>query len=319
MNINQIDLNLLIYFDILLEEKNVTKAASKLGITQPAMSNGLKRLRLLFGDPILVRTSEGMTPTEYALSIRQTVREALSLIEQTVQPQESFKAENSDRVFRIMASDYVEATLIPILLKRLNEKAPNIRLDILTPSDVVFQDVEHGKIDMAINRFNQMPNSFHQKTVWFDNFSCLMRADHPAATDFNLHKYLEHQHIWVSKTGMGKGVGINPVEAQRFGRVDEALEHIEQQREIGLYTRNYQTAVTMAMQTDMIATVPSMLALTCKDNPAVVIRKPPFSIPPFELKMAWSPLLQHNHGHRWLRQQIVDSTDSLIELRNTTI
>jgi DNA-binding transcriptional LysR family regulator len=316
MNINNIDLNLLVYLDVLLEEKNVTKAASQLGITQPAMSNGLKRLRTLFGDPLLVRTSEGMTPTERALALRPVVREALSLIEQTVQPQEAFQANKSNRVFRIMASDYVEATLIPSLVKRLAIEAPEIRLDILTPSDVVFQDVEQGKIDLAINRFSNMPNSFHQKTVWFDNFSCLLRPHHPLAENFNLENYLAAQHIWVSKTGMGKGIGITPSEIQRFGRVDEALDHVGLTRHIGLFTRNYQTAVSMAMQSDMIATIPTMLALMCQGNPAILVRKPPFSIPPFELKIAWSPLLHHNHGHRWLRQMIIESAQSLLELRN---
>lgn len=316
MNIGRVDLNLLVYLDVLLEERNVTKAAGKLGITQPAMSNGLKRLRDLFGDPILVRTSEGMTPTEKALEIRPKVREALGLIEQSIQPQESFNAEQSHRVFRIMTSDYVEATLIPFILKRLKQQSPHIRLDILTPSDVVFRDVEQGKIDMAINRFDQMPNSFHQKTVWFDNFSCLMSKEHFADKAFTLDCYRASQHIWVSKTGMGKGMGINPDEISRFGRIDEALEHIGVNRHIGLFTRHYQTAIAFAAQTDMIATVPTMLTLSHKNNDKLIIKKPPFSIPPFELKMAWSPLLQHNHGHRWFRNLILESTEELLALRH---
>lgn len=316
MNISRIDLNLLVYFDVLLEEANVTKAAGKLGITQPAMSNGLKRLRDMFGDPILIRTSAGMTPTERALELRPAVREALQMIERTVLPQEDFNALDTDRVFRIMTSDYGESTLLPAVLTRLYQLAPNIRLDILTPSDVTFSDLEQGKVDMAINRFDQMPSSFHQKTVWFDNFACLMSVDNPAARDFTLDSYLGSDHIWVSKTGMGKGVGINPREVQRFGRVDEALDYLGVQRRIGVFTRHYQVAVLLAEQPNLIATVPSRLARLQKTNPRVVIKKPPFPIPPFELKMAWSALLQHNHAHRWLRQLILDTAQTILNQEN---
>jgi DNA-binding transcriptional LysR family regulator len=316
MNISRIDLNLLVYFDVLLEETNVTKAAGKLGITQPAMSNGLKRLRDLFGDPILIRTSTGMTPTERALELRPVVREALAIIERTVLPQEDFNALDTDRVFRIMTSDYGESTLIPAVLTRLHQLAPNLRLDILTPSDVTFSDVEQGKVDMAINRFDQMPSSFHQKTIWFDNFACLMSVDNPAAKEFTLDSYLASEHIWVSKTGMGKGVGINPREVQRFGRVDEALDYLGVQRNIGVFTRHYLVAVLLAEQPNLIATVPSRLARLQHDNPRIVLKKPPFPIPPFELKMAWSALLQHNHAHRWLRQLILDTAQTILNLEN---
>ena len=106
MNISRVDLNLLVYFDVLLEEKNVTRAGAVLGITQPAMSNGLRRLRELFDDPLLVRTTEGMTPTEKALHIQPKVRHILTEIEQVLQPTEGFEPEFSDRMFRIIVGDY---------------------------------------------------------------------------------------------------------------------------------------------------------------------------------------------------------------------
>lgn len=312
MNIQRIDLNLLVYLDVLLDEESVSKAANRLGITQPAMSNGLKRLRELFGDPLLIRTSTGMSPTERARELRPAVREALGLIEQTVQPQDQFDPAQNERIFRIMASDYAESTLIPQLLANLSERAPHIQLDILTPSDVAFSDLEQAKVDMAINRFDQMPGSFHQQTVWYDNFSCLMHKDNPAAANFDLDHYINAQHIWVSKTGMGKGVGITSREVQRFGRVDEALTQYGLQRNISVFTRNYQVAVLFSEQPNLIATVPTRLAELQRDNPKLVIRKPPFSIPPFELKMAWSPLLQHNHAHRWFRHLVLEVKDQIL-------
>lgn len=306
MDISRVDLNLLVYLDVLLREKNVTKAANHLGITQPAMSNGLRRLRDLFGDPILVRTSEGMTPTERAVELQPLVRSILSDIEQAVQEKTPFAAMESQRVFRIMASDYAESCLMPRVLRRIRQEAPHVTLDVLTPSDVSFLDVEQGRLDMAINRFDKIPQSFHQKTLWTEYFACLMNADNPILRQpFTLDSYLEASHIWVSKTGFGVGVGVNPKDVQRLGWVDEALSRMNRKRRISVFTRHYQVAMLLAEQHDLIATLPSRAAWLQKDNPGLVVKVPPFDIPPFELKMAWSPLLQHNSDHQWLRRVII--------------
>ncbi|SFM51513.1 LysR family transcriptional regulator [Marinobacter zhejiangensis] len=312
MDISRVDLNLLVYLDVLLRERNVTKAANHLGITQPAMSNGLRRLRDLFGDPLLVRTSEGMTATERATELQPLVRGILSDIEQAVQEKTPFSAGDSQRVFRIMASDYAESCLMPRVLRRIRQEAPNVTLDVLTPSDVSFLDVEQGRLDMAINRFDKLPQSFHQKTLWTEYFACLMNAGNPIAGDaFTLASYLDASHIWVSKTGFGVGVGVNPKDVQRLGWVDEALALIGHKRQISVFTRHYQVAMLLAEQHDLIATLPCRAAWLQKDNPNLVVKSPPFEIPPFELKMAWSPLLQHNPDHQWLRRLIVEVAEEV--------
>lgn len=318
MNISRIDLNLLVYLDVLLREKNVTKAADQLGITQPAMSNSLRRLRQLFDDPLLIRTSQGMTPTERAEELQPQIRHILSNIEQAVQPSAEFDLAVSDRVFRIMASDYAESTLIPALLEEIRDTAPNIRLDILTPSDVTFQDVEKGKVDMAINRFDYLPQSFHQVNVWRDNFTCLMSKDNPILDDFTLDSYLDAHHIWVSKTGMGVGVGMNPGDTQRLGWVDEALGDMERQRHIRVFTRHYQVAALLAEQQDLIATLPRQAALLHVRHGNLTVKPPPFPIVPIELKMAWSPLLHHNPGHTWMRRLIVEVAQNIIAKSKTS-
>jgi len=305
MNISRIDLNLLVYLDVLLREKNVTKAADQLGITQPAMSNSLRRLRDLFDDPLLIRTSQGMTPTQRALELEPQLRSILAGVEKAVQPTAEFSLIESDQLFRIMASDYAESTLIPALLDNIRHTAPNIRLDILTPSDVTFQDVEKGKVDMAINRFDYLPQSFHQINVWRDNFTCLMSRHNPVADNFTLDSYLEARHIWVNKTGMGVGVGMSPNDTARLGWVDEALDEIGKKRNIRIFTRHYQVASLLAQQPDLIATLPKQAALI-HSHKDLVIKPPPFPIVPIELKMAWSPLLHHNPGHTWLRRLIVE-------------
>ncbi|MGJ8671210.1 MAG: LysR family transcriptional regulator [Oceanococcus sp.] len=300
------DLNLLRNLDALLRERNVTSAANVLGLSQPAMSNSLRRLRDLFDDPLLIRTSEGMTPTERALSLQPMIQQVLASVEQAVQPQTRFDAKRSDRVFRIMASDYAESSLLPHVLRRLRVEAPQVTLDFMTPSDVSFPDVEQGKVDMAINRFDSLPQSFHQKILWSDSFACLYSKDNPINKSFDLENYLAAKHVWVSKTGMGVGVGMNPSNVQRLGWVDEALTRIDKQRQISVFTRHYQAAMLLAQDSDLIATLPSRAASLQQHNPLVVICKPPFEIPAIELTMAWSPLLQHNPAHKWMRRLIVE-------------
>jgi DNA-binding transcriptional LysR family regulator len=311
MNISKIDLNLLVYLDVLLREKNVTRAANQLGITQPAMSNGLKRLRDLLNDPILVRTSDGMVPTERAKELAPVVRGILLTLEETLQPNKDFEPEHSHRVFRIMASDYAASTLIPALLKRLRAQAPATSLDIMTPSDVTFHDVENGKVDMAINRFDDLPQSFHQKTIWRDSFACLVHKQNPILANFNLDTYLKGQHIWVSKTGFGVGVGMDPADVQKLGWVDEALAKFGKQRNISVFTRNYHVAMHLAVETDLIATLPLRAAQLYKNDNTMQVLDPPFPIPSIELKMIWSPLLHQDASHIWLRRLIVEIADEL--------
>jgi len=313
MNISRVDLNLLVYLDVLLRECNVTRAAEELGISQPAMSNSLRRLRDLFGDPILVRTSDGMTPTDRALELQPMVRKVLSAAEQAILPKTEFNPMESSRIFRIMASDYTESTLLPVLLRELRKQAPSIRLDIMTPSDVSFHDVERGKVDMVINRFDSLPQSFHQVHLWDDSFSCVMSSNNPVKDNWNLQSYLSSKHIWVSKTGMGVGVGMTPDDVQRLGWVDEALSKQGVKRDISLFTRHYQVALLLAEQDDLIVTIPSMSAKSIAGSDRVVILEPPFEIERMRLKMVWSPLLQHDPGHKWLRQLIKSVSVELLK------
>ncbi len=316
LNIAKVDLNLLVYLDVLLREGSVTKAANQLSITQPAMSNGLKRLRDLFKDPLLVRTSDGMTPTKRALELQPLIRDVLSRLESSIQPEVDFCPSSSDRTFRIMTSDYAESTLLLGLIGKLSELAPNITLDLITPSDVSFHDVEQGKVDMAINRFEELPLSFHQKVIWYDSFSCVISADHPQANNFDLTAYLKGQHIWVSKTGFGVGVGIDPNEVQKLGWVDAELTKLGKQRDIRVFTRHYHAALQMAKKQNLIATLPSKAARIFKDDPTIKVVKPPFDIPPIALKMAWSALLHHDVGHIWLRRLMAEVAEEMQQEEN---
>lgn len=312
MNLKNIDLNLLVYLDVLLGKRNVTRAAESLGISQPAMSNGLQRLRKLFNDPLLVRTRNGMKPTERAEQLQPLIREIVASVEKAVEADQGFDAARADRVFRISVSDYAESTLMPHLLRRLRSVAPNVTLDLLTPSDVSYQDVEHGNVDLVINRFDWLPDSFHERTVWRDDFSCLLNRKNPVRNRWNLETYLGASHVWVSKTGMGVGVGVEPGAREKLGWVDDALSKLGKSRRIRVFTRHYRAAMQLTELRDLVVTLPSRAAALMKGDPRVIILPPPFEIPEIELKMAWSPILQHNPAHRWLRRVITEVTRMVI-------
>ncbi|MEM7284088.1 MAG: LysR family transcriptional regulator [Pseudomonadota bacterium] len=307
MNLQSLDLNLLRNLDILLNERSVTKAAQRLSMSQPAMSNALKRLRKVFHDPLLIRTSEGMVPTERAQEIQPQLRSVLASVESFLQPKAEFDAADSEEIFRIVASDYAETTLVPNVLTRLRKEAPNVTLDMLTPSDVGYPEVEQGKVDIVINRFEELPSSFHSSVLWHDGFACVMGKNHPASNKLTLKNYLAARHVWVSKTGMGVGFGIDPEDRQRLGWVDAALDDMGETRNIAIFTRHYPAAIQHAEQQDLIATVPCRAAALRKNSRKVAILPPPFPIPDIELTMAWSPLLHHSPAHRWLRSVIRDA------------
>ncbi len=306
MNLHGVDLNLLVALNILLKEKSVTQAADYLGITQPAMSNTLKRLRQQFDDPLLVRTSEGMKPTERAQALEPEVRELILHVERVVQPVQDFDPKESDKLFRIAASDYAESTLIPELLNYVRKEAPNITIDIMTSSDVSYQDVEQGHVDFVINRFDELPDSFHKSTLWRDSFTCMLWKENPIVDSFDLDSYIGSQHVWVSKTGMGVGVGVNPEDVQRLGWVDVTLNKIGKKRSIRVFTRHYQAAMSMVENKDLVLTIPSRAARLNAGNPNLVFLPPPFEIPEIDLDMAWSGLLHQNPAHRWFRRTVAE-------------
>jgi DNA-binding transcriptional LysR family regulator len=181
----------------------------------------------------------------------------------------------------------------------------------MTPSDVTFHDVENGKVDMAINRFDELPQSFHQKTIWVDHFSCLVNSESALLENYGLETYLAGSHIWVSKTGFGVGVGMDPKDFQKLGWVDEALAKLDKQRVIRVFTRNYHVAMHLARSQDLIATLPTRAAELYLGDPKMRILPPPFDIPPMALKMIWSPLLNKDASHIWLRNLINETAETL--------
>jgi DNA-binding transcriptional LysR family regulator len=250
-----------------------------------------------------------MEPTEKALELEPLIRQSLTIAEEALSPKEGFNPEDSQRVFRILVSDYVEGTLISSLVAHLQNHAPGLSLDILTLSDGSFQDLEKGVIDLAINRFDSVPQSFYKRPIWQDSFSCLLAADHSLIQDNTLENYLKASHIWVSKTGIGVGTGMS--QSSDRGWVDNALADLGYDREISVFTRHYQIIPLLVQQTNLVATMPTRAALLYKNHPELVIIEPPFVIEPIEINMVWSPILHHNSAHQWIRQTLVELAEQI--------
>ena len=147
--------------------------------------------------------------------------------------------------------------------------------------------------------------------MWYDTFSCVINRDNPILDQFDLERYLAGQHIWVSKTGFGVGVGVDPNEVQKLGWVDAELTKLGKKRDIRVFTRHYHVALQLAKAQNLIATLPTRAANLYSQDPEVEILAPPFDIPPIALKMAWSALLHHDAGHIWLRRLIAEVGEAL--------
>ena len=147
--------------------------------------------------------------------------------------------------------------------------------------------------------------------MWYDRFACVVSSNNPIVENFTLQNYIDSKHIWVSKTGFGVGVGIDPNEVQKLGWVDAELTKIGQKRDIRVFTRHYHVALQLAKVQNLVATLPSKAAALYENDPNIVILDPPFDIPPIGLKMAWSALLHHDAGHIWLRRLITDVGEAL--------
>ncbi len=313
MNIESFDLNLLVCFDRLMREKNVSRAAEQLDISQPAMSQSLKRLRQLLDDPLFVRTTHGMQPTERAIQLEPLVRQSLLLAEQVLSPTESFDSAQSQIVFRLLVSDYVEGSLLRSFVHYLQEHAPQVSLDVLTLSDGDFQDLEKGKIDLAISRFDYIPQSFYHRELWEDNYVCMVNKDHPLIENNTLEEYLNSRHIWVSKTGVGVATGMSQDNIRKLGWVDEALKSLGFERNIKVFTRHYQTIPLLLEESDLVATIPIKAVESYAENKKLKVIPAPFVMDPYAIQMVWSPIMHHSRAHQWLRNTLVNLAKNKID------
>lgn len=297
MNIRDIDLNLLVMLDALLREQSVTRAARAMNITQPAMSNALKRLRTLLGDPVLVRTASGMQPTARAEQLHRPVRNALAQMEAALAPHRAFEPASAERLFTILITDYAASVLMPHIVGVLEEEAPQLALNILSVDADAIDQIERGEADFLINEFGRLPANFHTQRLWHDRLACLIRADHPALAGpdgvLTLDAFMAQRHVLITQTGVG------------LSRIDERLADLGLARQISVLTRHYQLPRELVAHSDMIVALPARIARYQARHLGLAVHPPPLELPAFEIGIAWGALDHHDIAHRWLRERII--------------
>jgi DNA-binding transcriptional LysR family regulator len=293
MNVRDVDLNLLRVFDAVLRERGVTPAAVGLGLTQPAVSNALSRLRALFGDPLFVRTPGGMDATPFARDLAEPVRQALALLESALAHGPGFDPPSATRAFRFYMSDLGQIEFLPPLIERVQQQAPGVRLE------AVAMDVEDiagalaaGALDLAVGFLPGLGPPVRRRALFRDPYLCLMRADHPI-TALTKKKFAEASHALVSYRG-GHRV------------IEEALERAGLARKIALRVPHFTVVPMVLERTDLILTLPARVARVFERRGKLKSLPPPVPIPPAEVAVHWHERFEADPGNRWLREQIVE-------------
>lgn len=296
MSLNRLDLNLLLAFDALMAERNVSKAAEKLFIGQSAMSHSLNRLRQAFDDPILVRTSTGMKPTKRAEALIIPIRKALLDIELTVSTPATFEATTDKHRFVIAATDYSELILIPSLVKQVRELAPGVGIHVSQSHNYLpEQELENGAINIALGFDVSLatPSRLQQQGLFYDAFVSIVRKDHPyVANNLSLEQYVNMEHALISPAG------------HEFGIIDECLGQQNKSRKVVLVVPHFLSAPLIIAQSDLVLTLPYRIAERFAKMTPVKLLPTPVKLPSYQLSMIWHPLFDKDPANQWLRELV---------------
>ncbi|NMY38455.1 MULTISPECIES: LysR family transcriptional regulator [Pseudomonas] len=294
MNLNKVDLNLFVVFDAIYTEANLTRAGQIIGITQPAVSNALARLRESFNDPLFVRTAQGMVPTPMAQNIISPVRSALALLRVSVQESRTFNPLQANKTFRISMTDLTEAVVLPPLFQRLRKQAPSVVVEsFLSHRRETTSDLAAGRLDFAIDApLNTDPQVRHVKLME-DRYVCAMRPAHPLAgqPSVSLDEYLGLTHIHISTRRNG------------LGQVDLALGKMGLQRKITLRSQHYLMASNVLQHTDMVMTVPERFA---RRHALHFVALPLNELPSVETHLYWHESTEQDPANRWMRELLIE-------------
>ncbi len=294
MNIYNFDLNLLRVLDALLRERNVSRAAERLSLSQPAVSNALSRLRELLDDPLLVRAGRAMQPTPRALSLEAPIRDALQQIEHTLNAGDFFDPATSRQRFVIAVTDYVELICMPRLMAHLAQVAPGIQLAIehLTPS-LPAEALDNGELDLVLGRFVEVPTRFHTRRWASETLQVALRQSHPLADEaLDLDRFLRLRHLWVHG-------------GQTRGMVDQWLEEHGLSRDVVYTTPNYLQAAHIVASSDLAAVLPTQLARYFAELMPLRLFELPFDLGSFRLDIVSVAQRERDAALQWLIEQIV--------------
>lgn len=295
-NLTRLDLGLLVLFEALAAERNVTRAASKVGMTQPSASKGLDRLRHLFEDELYVRTSRGIRPTPRALELEAPVRQALLAVRNAVAKPTPFDPRKASGVMRVAMSDAAEFVLLPTLIRRLAKEAPGIDLRARPlDKETAFEALDAGKLDCLVGVFGKLPKRYDRRTLWSERFSCVLRANNSEKPErLTLRSYAHKTHVLVSLRDDARGY------------VDEVLARHGLTRRIVATLGRFMIVPYVIEATDCIATLPSRMAHRVVQGTQCVVVEPPFKMQPWEETLIWHRGTERTPLQAWFRRLITE-------------
>jgi len=299
MNWGAFDLNLLIVFDAVMHERSVTRAGSRIGLSQPAMSHALNRLRYMLKDELFVRTPEGMVPTPRAEMLAHPLRNALSEMQLALEPA-AFDPAASDRRFALAINNYAAVVLAPPLVAAVSAGAPAVHL-ALRPSGTldIVERLDRGDLDLTIGSVDSPGERFATAPLLEDPFVMVMRRGHPASRrKLSAAAFAALPHLEISSSG------------EDTGFIDRWLVASGLVRRIGLRAP-YLSAGPILVQSDMVATLSRRIAQEFVRNHPLQIREPPYDSPRVRTVMLWHRRLDRHPAHRWLRDVILSVSKSL--------
>ncbi|WP_291839804.1 LysR family transcriptional regulator [Brevundimonas sp.] len=283
MHLRSVDLNLLVILDALLDEAHVTRAAVRLGLSQPATSSALDRCRALFGDPLLERSGAGMRLTHRAEALRAPLRAVLEETRDLLAPVD-IPLDQLRQTVRFVVDDFTTGFLAPPLVARLWETAPGIDLvfESWRSSENALEALERGDADLALSVFPRVEPDFRRELLGEQTYVVSMRRDHPAARGFDLDRWLAWPHVLVSGTG------------QTRGALDAALARLDRVRRVAVTVPGFALVPPLLAATDLISMLPSGVAATLGHAHGLVFFPPPISVEGFPLHLAWHRRRAHD-------------------------
>jgi len=296
MELRDIDLNLLVVFQQLLIDGSVSKAANNLGLSQPAASNSLKRLRELLNDELFLRTSRGMEPTPFALHLAEPVGYALGSLQTALNQRNSFDPARTSRTFRLAVTDIGEMYFMPPLMKALARRAPNVRVSTVRyTSGNLKEDMESGAVDIALGLLPQLRAGFFQRRLFRQRYVCMFRKGHPSASNpITLKQFSSLEHVGVLAANSG------------HGEVDTLLDRAGIHRHIRLTVPHFIAVGHILQGTDLIATLPQRFAMRCEKPFNLVTSPHPVKLPEIAINMLWHAKYNRDSANMWIRQLMVE-------------
>ncbi|HWL28525.1 MAG TPA: LysR family transcriptional regulator [Burkholderiaceae bacterium] len=296
MELSDIDLNLLVLFQHLIVERRVSKVAEIMGLTQPAVSNALAKLRRTFGDELFLRTPSGMVPTPFAEQLSEPIGYALGMIHSGLNQRTQFEPAKVKRTVTIGMTDIGEIVFLPALLERLGREAPGVTLNTVRNTAVNLRDdMESGKVDLAIGLLPHLKAGFFQRRLFTQRYVCLFRRGHaldrPRVT---LADYRAAEHLVIVSAGTGHGT------------VDELIRKAGIDRVVRLTVPHFVSVGHILQRTALVATVPERLAETLVEPFDLTLRPHPVALPDAAINMFWHAKVHREAANQWLRGVIFD-------------